>query len=152
MNPLYPLSVDELSQLLNQLLEAERAGARTLAAFLDEYTPQSPEWQELRRVQHDEASNCKLLIDALHSLGAAPSGATGDFLGKALAVQGQAARLVFLNRGQGWVARKIGEALPRIGPGPVREMLQQMHESHMANIAACAVLLDEPTERSTPSP
>ncbi|HTN67181.1 MAG TPA: DUF6306 domain-containing protein [Burkholderiaceae bacterium] len=106
------MPADEMIQLLNRLLEAERAGARTLAAFLGEYPPQSPAWQELRRVQRDEASNCKLLIDAIRSLGAEPSGATGDFLGKALAVQGRAARLAFLNRGQGWVARKIGEALP----------------------------------------
>jgi len=150
MNPLNPLSVDELSQLLNRLLEAERAGARTLAAFLDEYAPQSPAWQELRRVRHDEASNCKLLIDALHSLGAAPSGATGDFLGKALAVQGQAARLAFLNRGQSWVARKIAEALPRISPGPLHQMLQQMHDSHLLNIAACAALLEGGAERGAP--
>ena len=94
----------------------------------------------MRQVQHDEAGNCKLLIDAIHSAGGESSKATGDFLGKALAVQGRVARLAFLNRGQGWVARKIAEALPQIGNAPVREMLQQMHASHLANIAACAAL------------
>jgi nitronate monooxygenase len=43
---------------------------------------------------------------------ATPSAVTGDFLGKALAVNGRVARLQFLNRGQAWVARKISEALP----------------------------------------
>jgi len=144
------MPADELIQLLNRLLEAERAGARTLAAFLDEYPPQSRAWQELRRVQRDEASNCKLLIDAIRSLGAEPSGATGDFLGKALAVQGRAARLAFLNRGQGWVARKIGEALPRIGAGPLHHMLQGMLDSHLVNIAACAALPEVVAENPAP--
>lgn len=130
----------ELIALLNTLLEAERAGAKTLAAFLDDYPPQSPAWQELHRVQRDEAVNCKHLIDALRGLGAEPSSVTGDFVGKALAVEGRAARLAFLNRGQGWVARKIAEALPRIGAGPVHDMLRTMHDSHLANIAACDAL------------
>ncbi len=134
------MPAQQLIQLLNTLLEAERAGAKTLAAFLDDYAPQSPAWEQLRRVQHDEAANCKLLIDAIRGVGGAPSNATGDFLAKALAVPGAAARLAFLNRGQAWVARKIAEALPQIGNAPLREMLQQMHDSHLANIAACDAL------------
>jgi len=136
-----PISAQELMALLNTLLEAERAGARTLAAFLDDYPAQSPAWEELRRVQRDEAVNCSHLIDAIRGLDGEPSGATGDFLGKALAVEGRAARLAFLNRGQGWVARRIAEALPRIGAGPLHDMLSAMHDSHLANIAACDALV-----------
>lgn len=134
------MPADQLIQLLNTLLEAERAGAKTLAAFLDDYAPQSPSWEQLRRVQRDEATNCSHLIDAIRRSGGAPSSATGDFLGKALAVQGQAARLAFLNRGQGWVARKIAAALPQIGDPALRTMLQEMHDSHLVNIAACDAL------------
>jgi nitronate monooxygenase len=135
------MSTEELIELLNTLLEAERAGAKTLAAFLDEYPPRSASWEQVRSVQHDEAANCKLLIDALHSIGGVPSKATGDFLGKALAQQGTVARLNFLNRGQGWVARAIAAALPRLADGPVRRMLADMHASHLANIDACNALL-----------
>lgn len=131
----------ELIALLNTLLEAERAGAKTLAAFLDDYPPASAAWQQLHKVQHDEAANCALLLTAVRSLGAEPSHATGDFLGKALAQQGTVARLNFLNRGQGWVARAIAAALPRLADGPVRRMLADMHASHLANIDACNALL-----------
>ncbi|MEO7031419.1 MAG: DUF6306 domain-containing protein [Herbaspirillum sp.] len=131
------IPTEQLILLLNTLLEAERAGAKVLAAFLDEYSQESSAWQQLHAVQHDEAHNCALLMQALRSCGAQPSSATGDFLGKALAVQGRAERLTFLNRGQGWVARKIGEQLPYIADGPVRQMLSEMHDSHLVNIATC---------------
>lgn len=141
---------EQLAELLNVLLEAERAGAKTLAAFLEQYAPDSPAWQQLHAVQHDEARNCAVLIKALHSIDGVPSKATGDFLGKALAVQGRAARLAFLNRGQGWVARKIAAALPLLPESPVRQMLSEMHDSHLVNIEACNVLLasDDGAERA----
>ena len=133
---------DELLALLNTLLEAERAGAKVLAAFLDDYEAQSDAWRKLRDVQRDEAQNCAILMGLIRGLGARPSDRTGDFVGKALAVEGNAARLAFLNRGQGWVAREIRQALPRIGPGTVRDALQTMHDSHLENIALCDTLLD----------
>lgn len=136
----------DLVALLNILLEAERAGAKVLAAFLDEYPRESGPWQQLHAVQHDEAHNCALLMQALRSCGVQPSRATGDFLGKALAVQGRAERLAFLNRGQGWVARKIAGQLPQIAPGPVRQMLSEMHDSHLVNIAACNDLVASLTD------
>lgn len=131
------ISNQELVALLNILLEAERAGAKVVAKFLDEYPRESSAWQQLHEVQHDEAHNCTLLMQALRSCGVQPSRATGDFLGKALAVQGRTERLAFLNRGQGWVARKLAEQLPHIATGPVRQMLSEMHDSHLVNIAAC---------------
>ena len=48
-----------------------------------------------------------------------------------------AARLAFLNRGQGWVARKLREALPRIAEDDVHAALKEMLETHDANIARC---------------
>src|SRR5262245_16030271 len=108
------LTDEEVVGLLNVLLEAERAGAKVLAAFLDEYERDTPAWRQVSSVQRDEAKNCAILIDLIKRLNRSPSDATGDFLGKALAVEGKVARLKFLNRGQQWVARKIGEALPQI--------------------------------------
>ena len=135
-----PMSTEEVVGLLNVLLEAERAGAKVLAAFLEEYERDAPAWRQLAAVQRDEAKNCAILIDLVRRLGGAPSAATGDFLEKALAVQGKAARLQFLNRGQGWVTRKIAEALPNVKEDFVRSALSAMHESHLLNIEACQAL------------
>ena len=71
----------------------------------------------------------------------APSMETGDFYRRGLELTEWRERLQFLNRGQGWVARRISEALPRIAPSAARDALQQMHESHLANIARCEQLL-----------
>lgn len=53
-----PMSPQELGRLLNLLLEAERAGARLLAAYLEELPPGTAEWVGLHAVQRDEARNC----------------------------------------------------------------------------------------------
>jgi hypothetical protein len=143
--------VEDLVRLLNMLLEAERAGAKVLAAFLDDYGRDTPAWRQLATVQRDEATNCVILMDLIRRLKGTPSTKTGDFLGKALAVEGKAPRLRFLNRGQQWVARKIGEALPRLEQEFVRDVLFAMQESHLVNIEACDALmetLDQRQERS----
>lgn len=140
-NAAKPVSKSELLALLNTLLEAERAGAKVLAVFLDDYVADRDTWRQLRRVQRDEASNCAILMKLIVDLDATPSKATGDFVAKALAVQGNAERLNFLNRGQGWVARTIRDNLPRIADSAVQLALQAMLDSHVANIEACAALI-----------
>jgi hypothetical protein len=130
-----------LLHLLNRLLEAERAGAKVLVAYLEEYEPASEAAVKLLAVQRDEARNCAILMGWIRELGGTPSTATGDFLGKALAVNGRSERLAFLNRGQAWVARKIAEVLPDLPPGPLKAALAEMETSHVENIAACDRLL-----------
>jgi nitronate monooxygenase len=44
------------------------------------------------------------------------------------------ARLVFLNRGQGWVVRKLREMMPRIPDDVLYVDLAHMLSSHVANI------------------
>jgi 5-formyltetrahydrofolate cyclo-ligase len=139
---MHRMSTDGLVELLNTLLEAERAGARLIAAFLGDYERDTPAWRQLAAVQRDEAKNCAILIDLIRRLNGTPSSATGDFLGKALAVQGRAARLQFLNRGQKWVARRIGEALPGVEQDFVRIALLAMRESHVLNIDVCDALVE----------
>jgi hypothetical protein len=135
------MPVQELGRLLNLLLEAERAGARLLAAYLNELPPGTAEWVGLHAVQRDEARNCAVLIHCLLKAEVTPSMATGEFYRKGLELKDWRERLQFLNRGQGWVARRIAEALPRIAPSTTRSALQEMHESHLANIARCEQLL-----------
>jgi hypothetical protein len=137
-----PMTAEALVGLLNTLLEAERAGAKVLARFLDDYERDTPAWRQLAAVQRDEATNCAILIGLIRRVNGAPSAATGDFLGKALAVEGKAARLQFLNRGQKWVARKINEALPQVEQVFVRGALFAMQESHLLNIEACDALIE----------
>lgn len=136
------MPTEELIGLLNVLLEAERAGAKVLAAFLNDYERDTPAWRQLAALQRDEARNCVILMDLIRRVNGTPSTATGDFLGKALAVEGKEARLQFLNRGQNWVARKISEALPRLEQDFVRDALFAMHESHLLNIEACEALVE----------
>lgn len=136
------MTTAELVGLLNALLEAERAGAKVLAAFLNDYDRDTPAWRQLAAVQRDEAKNCAVLIDLIRRVNGTPSPATGPFLSKALAVEGGIARLQFLNRGQQWVARKISEALPHVERGFARDALFAMQESHLLNIEACNALVE----------
>ena len=140
---------DELAALLNLLLEAERAGARALSAWLDELPVESPAWPRLRAIQRDEARNCALLVDLLIGVGVKPSPKTGDFARRASEVVGWGNRLAFLNRGQAWVVRTLSTALPRLAASAGREVLERMRDSHRDNIAACEALLAELAPRST---
>ena len=137
-----PMPGKELGGLLNRLLEAERAGARLLAAYLDELPPGTADWVGLHAVQRDEARNCAVLIHCLLEAEITPSMKTGEFYRKGLEIGGWRQRLEFLNRGQRWVARRIAEALPRIASSAARRALQEMHASHLENIARCEQLLD----------
>ena len=123
---------DEYISLLNTLLEAERAGARLLAAYLEE---ESPFKDLLAPVQRDEAENCAVLIRLLRDAGAEPSLGTGDFYQKGLAKKDWRERLAFLNKGQAWVQRRLEEALPGLPAG--RKELKEMLDSHVTNIATC---------------
>jgi hypothetical protein len=136
------MAQQEYGRLLNTLLEAERAGAKLLAAYVSELPPGTGEWIGLHAVQRDEARNCAVLIHLLLDAQVEPSMAVGDFYRKGLGIRGWRERLEFLNRGQAWVAKRIAAALPRISQSGARIVLQTMHESHLANIALCEQLLD----------
>ncbi|HSA91014.1 MAG TPA: DUF6306 domain-containing protein, partial [Burkholderiales bacterium] len=143
-----------LGALLNTLLEAERAGAKLLAAYLNELPLGSKLHAALRDVQRDEARNCAVLIHFLLEADFAPSTATGDFYRKGLLVDGWPERLDFLNRGQAWVARHIAAALPLIPSLAAKYALQAMHESHLVNIRACEGMLSVlamPAQAALPS-
>jgi nitronate monooxygenase len=129
----------EYGALLNRLLEAERAGAKLLAAYCDELPLDAPAWYALRAVQLDEARNCAVLIHLLLEAEVAPTPAVGDFYGRGLAIEGWPERLQFLNRGQAWVAKRIAAALPRV-PQSAQAALQAMLDSHLSNIDACEAL------------
>ena len=128
-----PISSDELIAALNELLEAERAGARVALE-----TASQIKGQDLAPlvidIQQDEVRWCKMLLGVIGSLGNSPSTATGDFYEKAIAIEDLKERLVFLNRGQGWVVRRLDKLIPRIEESHIRSQLQLMLDAHILNI------------------
>jgi len=121
------------------MLETERAGARALLIFLDDFPRKSPEWATLRRVQADEAHNCALIGRLLDAAGVAHSHATGEFYDKAIGVRGQRARIEILVRGLRWAVRRFDEALPRL-QGEPKAQFARMRETHLRSIAACEAI------------
>lgn len=125
---------EELTAFLNELLEAERAGARVALE-----SARAAETSDLRglltMIQKDEARWCAMLASHIKSLGVRPTTQTGAFYGKAMAIADLRDRIVFLNRGQGWVVRKLREMLPRLHDEQLHADLAEMLRSHEVNIA-----------------
>src|SRR5262249_49984563 len=95
---------DELIAFLNELHEAERAGARVTLESA-RAAGAGPVAELMRTIQRDEARWCAVLARHSKALGAEPSSKVGAFYGKAMAIPDLKERIAFLNRGQGWVVR-----------------------------------------------
>lgn len=123
---------DEVLAALNELLEAERAGTKvavaSIAAAAEDFAAL------MRQVRDDEAHWCEMLHRQIGRLGGTPSTATGAFQGKAMAIADPLERLAYLNRGQGWVVRKLEELLPRVRDDALHAELHAMLAGHRANI------------------
>ena len=130
-------SAAQLEGFLNRMLEAERAGARALVVFMDDWPRNGPEWKTLRRVHEDEAHDCALIGEQLKRLGKDYSHATGEFYAKAVAVTGAKERIAFLVRGLRWAIREFEQALPKIDDVDVRKLFEGMRERHARSAAAC---------------
>jgi Domain of unknown function (DUF6306) len=133
------LARDEVLALLNEMLEAERAGAKVvgqLSAGATERTIAAT----LHAVAGDEARFCAMLRRHVVRLGGIPSRKTGAFHDKVMALDGVGPRLELLNRGQGWVVRKLRDALSRIHDDALRRDLQEMLTVHERNIQRCGDL------------
>lgn len=119
-----------LEQMLNLLLESERAGV----VALDELGRQV-EQEELQRfvgaALKDEAANVARLKNLIRTEGGRPSERTGPFAEKIAALDSIRDRLNLLARGQSWVAKKVEAAL-ELAPlsGPIHDYLQQMANHH----------------------
>ena len=124
---------EELTAFLNELLEAERAGARVALESARAAGP-GPLAELLRTIQRDEARWCAMLHRHIQALGEKPSADVGAFYGKAMAIAELRERIVFLNRGQGWVVRRLREILPRVRGEQLHADLSEMLLSHEANI------------------
>ena len=126
---------------LNELLEAERAGVETLSRLFPE--ARSPEMQQLfEGVRNDEAWACAGLVRSIKTLGGVTSEKKGDFAEKVMSEPTLAARLRFLNRGQGWVVKRLDALTRETLPELVGEFLEEMKTRHVANIEACERLAE----------
>jgi nitronate monooxygenase len=125
------------------MLEAERAGAKALVVFMDDWPRNGAEWKVLRQIQADEAHNCALIGKLLEKSGTAYSHATGGFYDKALAVKGPRERIAFLVKGLKWAVKRFEEALPRLDENS-KSLFIRMRDSHLRSIAACERILKTP--------
>jgi nitronate monooxygenase len=120
----------------NEMLEAERAGAKALVVYMDDFPRGSDTWKVLRQIQADEAHNCALIGKLVEKSGQPYSHATGEFYDKAIAVKGPRARLEFLVRGLKWAVKQFEQALPQMD-AQARDIFTKMRDSHLRSIAAC---------------
>jgi hypothetical protein len=71
----------------------------------------------------------------------------GDFADKVMREPTLAARLGLLNRGQGWVVKRLDGLLADTLPASVGEFLEEMKTRHISNIEACERLASLSPER-----
>ena len=130
---------DEVLALLNLLLEGERAGAKGVAAMAKQAAGHE-HGAILHRIARDEARFCAMLSEQIERLGGTPSTETGAFYDKLAAAESRERRLELLDRGQGWVVRKLRDALPGIADATLRAELRTMLVVHQENIDLCKTL------------
>jgi len=122
------------------MLEAERAGAKALVVFMDDFPRNGEAWKMLRQIQADEAHNCALIGKLLEKAGTPYSHATGKFYDKAVAVKGPKARIEYLVRGLKWAVKRFEENLGRMS-AEERDLFTKMRDTHLRSIAACEKLV-----------
>lgn len=124
---------DPLVDLLNRLLEAEKAGVETLDYLLKAYPSEGLE-TSFALVKEDEAWSCSGLIHSIQREGGTISKQVGDFTDKVKAMPSLKEKLALLNKGQAWVARKIDDALSYGMDTKTRDFLLEMKKKHEENI------------------
>lgn len=136
----------ELLAALNELLEAERAGSRV--CLLTAGQAKEPELAALvADVQRDEAHWCAVLTQAILTLGETPSSRIGSFNERAMAIPSLPERLAFLNRGQGWVVKRLRELLPIVRDQELHDALSNMLQAHQRNIDRLNARLQMPSPK-----
>src|SRR5439155_22614389 len=90
---------EELTAILTELLEAERAGVRV--THESALTARGGQLGELMRaIEKDEARWCAMLAGHLRRLGQPPSSRVGAFYQKPMAISDLGSRIAFMNRGE----------------------------------------------------
>jgi hypothetical protein len=119
-----------LEQILNLLIESERAGVVALDALAAEVA-QSELRQLLLTSKDDEGATARQLEELIRAAGGTPSDKVGPFADKVAAAASLRGRLQLLIHGEEWVARKVEEALA-LAPhsDPIHDYLLKMANRH----------------------
>jgi hypothetical protein len=119
-----------LAQILNLLLESERAGVIAIDALLLEVT--QPELHALLATsREDESATVSQLEQLIRSGGDPSSSSVGPFAAKVAAAGTLRDRLKLLIHGEEWVARTVEEAIALAPPvGAIHDQLQRMANRH----------------------
>lgn len=128
-------------ELLNTLLEAERAGVAAVADLQQVAPPTSEVTQLLAELARDEAHYASKLRAQVKRLGGQPSSRTGDFAAKVRALATFEEKLELLDRGQRWVARHIAKHRGAVGDPQASLFLAEMAVRHELNVARSTELL-----------
>ena len=121
---------------MQELLEAERAGVKCLAAMADQ-TPEGEKKDFLVFLRDDEGRFCAGLYRLIQERGGTPTDRVGSFADKVLSIEEEAERLALLVKGQVWVVRKIDEIPPAEMTPDEKSFFDDMHKAHVVNIEAC---------------
>lgn len=123
----------ELESLLNQLLEAERAGHKLLDAMAQETS--DPQLKSLFANFTDvEVSDVSILEGLIRLHGGTLSTKTGNFVDRVLSLDNLHDQINLLSRGQAWVARKVEQALALNPPPDIAAFLKEMANRHRHNM------------------
>jgi hypothetical protein len=119
-----------LEEILNLLLESERAGVIALDSLAAQV-----ENDELKHLlttsREDEGAAVRELEDLIRSTGGVPSQRMGPFAAKVAVAGTLSQQLKLLIHGEEWVARKVEEALAlATASGPIHDYLQKMARRH----------------------
>ena len=134
---------DAIVARLDELLEAERAGARVTRETAP-HVQDAAIRDVVEAIHRDEVKWCVMLTRAIRNLERMPGTRTGSFYEKAMAIEDLGARLAFLNRGQGWVVKKVRELLPLVDDAAIRQGLTDMLAAHEANLDKVNALTGDP--------
>ncbi len=122
-----------LENLLNRLLEAERAG-HALLDTLSQTTAESGLKSLFTSFTEVEVSDVSILEGLIRLHGGRPSTAIGDFAQKVLRIEDLQGQIDLLSRGQAWVARTVEQALDLQPPPDIAAFLKEMANRHRHNV------------------
>jgi nitronate monooxygenase len=119
-----------LEEILNLLLESERAGVVALDRLAAQVENDELKYL-LTTSREDESTTVRELENLIRSTGGIPSQRIGPFAAKVAAAGTLSQQLKLLIHGEEWVARKVEEALAlATASGPISDYLQKIARRH----------------------
>lgn len=128
---------------LDELLEAERAGARIALRSAVEARDEGLR-KVLETLHCDEVRWCAMLIRNIRKLRGTPSARTDLFYERTMSVTDLPERMRLVNRGQKWVVGKLGELLAIVEDVELRNDLSAMLDAHQDSVDMIYAVLHPP--------